>query len=407
MHSEPRPPLSKRLRPGHWIVLDVLVATVCLPLVQTSAGAHYGAQQLPGWRLLVLVLPVAFVLRRRHPFVGLAAALALAGLMALDGKWSQGEGVVIVTLALILYSVAATKSPRTSVRCLLIGAVPALGEYVRAVTGHAPGRAYGYASGGALFSLMVLLVAWVVGYAVGRNRAYAAGVRAYQEGRAALLVERSVAEERLRIARELHDVVAHTMSVVAVQAGYGHHVIDRQPAEARAALAVIATTSRDSLVEMRRLLGVLREGSSGPGARSDDGDALRPAPGLADLGRLTERMAQAGVRVSVRAIGRVRPLSASVDLCAYRIVQEALTNVAKHAGTSTGRVTLDYREDELAIEVLDDGRGCAAPVPGHGLIGMRERVGLHDGWFSAEALPGRGFRVAAGLPFEGSAVAAR
>jgi len=255
------------------------------------------------------------------------------------------------------------------------------------------------------------------------------------------------------------------MSVIAVQAGYGQYVIDSQPCDARAALGAIQATSREALDEMRRMLGALRQaddadvradgtGADGGGAAAPDGPGapLFPAPGLADLDRLVERTAGAGVRVDVTCFGQPHDLPASIDRSAYRIIQEALTNVVKHAQTSSCRVLLGRRDDELTIEVTDNGTGMpagelagagvsrhgaaaqngtalmsrngaarhgvgilddapaepAAPLPdalpgvlpgaGHGIIGMRERVTLLGGEFSAGPLPGYGFRVSARIP---------
>jgi signal transduction histidine kinase len=273
----------------------------------------------------------------------------------------------------------------------------------------------------------------------------------------------AVAEERLRIARELHDVVAHSMSVIAVQAGYGQYVIDSSPSDARDALGAIQATSRDALEEMRRMLGVLRQqdaaapavtappavpGTAAPAAGSaavpaaaaaaaaareaaEDAPGapaaargptgmsapLAPAPGLARLGRLIERTNGAGVQVSMECSGQVRAVPAGVDLSAYRIIQEALTNVVKHAGGGAHCVvSLDYGEEALHIRVTDDGGGSlvlspASPgalgVPmagtGHGIIGMRERANLCGGDFIAGALPGCGFEVNATLPLLGAA----
>ena len=218
--------------------------------------------------------------------------------------------------------------------------------------------------------MLCVIIAWTSGYSVRQRRRYA--VRLQDEA-----ASKAVAQERLRIARELHDVVAHSMSVIAVQAGYGQYVIDSQPGDARAALGAIQTTSREALDEMRRMLGALRQADDadarGDGTGSDTGTGsgpagaglparpapLFPAPGLAELDRLVARTAGAGVRVDVTRFGRPRDLPSSIDLSAYRIVQEALTNVVKHARTSSCRVLLGYRDDELTIEVTDNGAGLA------------------------------------------------
>ncbi|HZA82059.1 MAG TPA: sensor histidine kinase, partial [Actinomycetes bacterium] len=207
------------------------------------------------------------------------------------------------------------------------------------------------------------------------------------------LARRAVTEERLRIARELHDVVAHSMSIIAVQSGVGVHVLDSQPEEARKALVAVEATSRQALVEMRRLLGVLRQEAETRGS-------LAPAPGLAEVEALAAEVARAGVRVEVRIEGTPAKLPAGLDLSAYRIVQEALTNVVRHAGPATARVAVRYGPGQVAVEVVDDGRGGAPGDQGHGIAGMRERAALYGGTLEAGPLPGGGFRVAASLPVE-------
>jgi signal transduction histidine kinase len=203
---------------------------------------------------------------------------------------------------------------------------------------------------------------------------------------------RALAEERLRIAQELHDVVAHSMGVIAVQAGVGAHVIDSEPGEGKKALEAISQTSRSTLVEIRRMLGVLRE---------DEGAPYLPAPGLDDLHRLVQDVAGAGLHAEVRVEGTATKLPPGVDVTAYRIVQEALTNVLKHAGRATATITIGYEGTALRLEILDDGRGVdgRATPGGHGLVGMRERVGVYGGSFEAGPRTGGGFRVAVRLPY--------
>ena len=206
----------------------------------------------------------------------------------------------------------------------------------------------------------------------------------------------AVMAERSRIARELHDAVAHAMSLMVVQAGAARTVIDRDPEAARAAIARIEETGRDGLTEMRRLIGVLTD----PGTEAD----LSPQPGLAQLDALLETVRGAGVPVEAVTRGQPQPLTPSADLIAYRVVQEALTNVVKHAPGAHARVLLDWSDDALAIEVADDGRGGDADATGghgligHGLIGMRERVALHGGSLETGVRPGGGFAVRVRLP---------
>jgi signal transduction histidine kinase len=204
--------------------------------------------------------------------------------------------------------------------------------------------------------------------------------------------KRALTEERLRIAQELHDVVAHSMGVIAVQAGVGAHVIETDPAEAKKSLDAISHTSRSTLAEIRRMLGVLRD---------DRSASYEPSPGLADLDRLVRNLASAGLETEVRNEGTQTELPPGVDFTAYRIVQEALTNVLKHAGRARAVIVIGYEESALRLEILDDGRGIngrAAPG-GHGLIGMRERVGVYGGSFDAGPRAGGGFRVAVRLPY--------
>jgi signal transduction histidine kinase len=213
---------------------------------------------------------------------------------------------------------------------------------------------------------------------------------------------RAVVDERLRIARELHDVVAHAMSVVAVQSGVGAHVIDSRPDEAKRILQTISDTSRDSLNEMRRLLGVLR---SDPGS-ADAAAELAPAPGLGGLDELVTRLTESGVPVETTVTGERAAIPIGVDLAAYRIVQEALTNILKHAGPTRASVLVRYEPSAVHVEVIDDGRGAAstnggiaATGSGHGLVGMRERAALYGGELEAGPRPGGGYRVAATLRY--------
>jgi signal transduction histidine kinase len=246
---------------------------------------------------------------------------------------------------------------------------------------------------------LVIAAAWLLGHFVGVRRAYTARLEqtAELERARAEQARQAVAEERLRLARELHDVVAHSISVIAVQSGVGAHVAKTQPEEAAKALAAIEATSRAALTELRRLLGVLRQEDE------PQGD-LAPVPGLADLDGLLAEGAKAGLAVRLQVEGRPAQLPAGVDLSAYRIVQEALTNVVKHAGPARAQVTIRYRDHEVMVEVTDDGRGAAAPTSngrarvGHGLIGMRERVAVFGGDLEVGPRPGGGFRVAARLP---------
>jgi signal transduction histidine kinase len=213
-----------------------------------------------------------------------------------------------------------------------------------------------------------------------------------------LATREAVAAERAAMARELHDVVAHHMSVMVVQAGAARAVGDSDPAAASDALRQIETSGRTGLAEMRRLLGILKA--------EGDGDGRTPQPGLADLGELLDSMRATGLAVEAVVEGSPRPLPPGVDLSAYRIVQEALTNVLRHAGGASARVLIRYEPDALELEIADDGPGPPdgqQASAGHGLIGMRERAQLFGGAFEAGPRPGGGFLVRARLPFEAPA----
>jgi len=201
-----------------------------------------------------------------------------------------------------------------------------------------------------------------------------------------------VAEERQRIARELHDVVAHAISVIVVQARGGRRLLDTEPAEARGAFDTIEGTGQQVLGEMRRLLGLLRE--------SEDQLALAPQPSLVRIDDLVEQVRDAGLPVELAIEGEPTELPPGIDLSAYRIVQEALTNALKHAGPATARVTLRYGEDSLELEIADDGSGSAAGNGGgHGLVGIKERVAMLGGEVEAGGRVAGGYTVRARLPY--------
>lgn len=244
------------------------------------------------------------------------------------------------------------------------------------------------------YAAVVFVIVWALGAALESRRSYAeqleAKTAALERARGEL-AERAVADERARIARELHDVVAHAMSVITVRAGVGAHLIESRPAEAAKALRVIESTGREALAEMRRMLAVLRD----PGPR---GPLPEPQPGLDGIGYLRDQAEQAGVTVKLTTHGEPWRSSAGFELAAYRLVQEALTNVVKHAPGASAMLTMRYEPDRLDIEVSN-------PFPGEtfdeglGLLGMAERVALYDGRLDVVAADGE-FRVTARLPVE-------
>jgi signal transduction histidine kinase len=317
--------------------------------------------------VLLSVLPVAG--RRLWPRTVLAVVtIASALVLAL----SRGDPTPQLAVGYVSYLIPG-RFPRREALTLLGGTLAVLAASAAAL----PGR-------DALTALAEngLLVAgsWLIGYAVAQQRAYAKAVRSQAER-----------EDRIRIARELHDVVAHGLSLIAVQAGVAGWVAEAQPAEAARALASIEEISRGALREMRALLGVLRvEGDAAPD--------LEPARGLVDLPALADRVTAAGVKVTLDVRGEPRALLPGLDLAAYRVAQEALTNVIKHSSAASCFVTIRYEAAAVGLEIADDGRGAAGHRDGHGIKGMRERVALYDGTFQAGPRPEGGFTVTARFP---------
>jgi signal transduction histidine kinase len=472
-----RPPLTKRLSSRHWTALDyvvgavfglILFATIRHSLV-AAIEAPYGfvpfrpvSLTWPLVLLLVFAAVIAVAIRRRRPAFMLGVLLVGSVVVTtLTGPENGSVVTYFLPVGYVLYLVAATYEHRQAAVRVLTAVFATL--VADTVLLYLTGGGY-LGHGGMVSVALCVIIAWFTGYIVRQRRRYA--LRLQDEA-----ASKAVAEERLRIARELHDVVAHSMSVIAVQAGYGQYVIDTQPGDARNALGAIQATSREALDEMRRMLGALRQADEtdqrevgaragpDPGTAADVGDPagdaasdaagdagsvpkapggsapLSPAPRLAELDRLISRTASAGVRVDVTRCGQPRDLPASIDLSAYRIVQEALTNVVKHACTSSCRVLIGYGQDELILEVTDNGAGLPAMAgagvsgsslaqagagqgggglaaepggavlpavsiggSGHGIIGMRERVSLLGGEFSAGPLSGYGFQVSAHIP---------
>jgi signal transduction histidine kinase len=242
---------------------------------------------------------------------------------------------------------------------------------------------------------LVMVIAWLIGNSIRQAHARAELVRAQAAAQTAMA-------ERLRIARELHDIVAHSIGIIAIQAGSGRRVFDASPDQARDALATIEATSRETLSGLRRMVKGLRNADPEPGL----GQApLDPVPGLAGIERLAAMTLDAGVQVDVDWHGSREPLPADIDASAFRIIQEAVTNVVRHARTGQCQVCIGRQDGQLSIEVTDNGRGGSVAGTGYGITGMRERATLLGGDFSAGPRPGGGFRVAARLPLPAPAPA--
>ena len=339
--------------------------------------------------LIVAGGTLPLLVRRRLPEV--AFVLASAGMVAFTALDYEAPFTGYAVLAAV-YSLVVYRGMRQG----LVGGVLAiaaawLSYSISSLPTSPAGRA-----------LDVIIVATAVALGDGTRNRLAA--QAANEAALALAAEdharqaeQAVAEERTRIARELHDLVAHSMSVIAVQAGMGHHVIDREPDKAKEALATIERTSRQSLTEMRRMLGILR-------TRTDSHSELTPQPGLDRLESLVEEVRESGVPVELVVEGAPVEVDSGVDLSAFRIVQEALTNVMKHAGPASAWVRVRYGPDAVELVVEDDGRGLSTMPDGHvglGLVGMRERAGVVGGEVHCGPRQGGGFKVAATLPYHG------
>jgi signal transduction histidine kinase len=369
--------------------LALTAAAVVLGVGPQLGSLHEGGQYRATDALalvlgLLTTLPVYW--RRRQPLAAmLVSSTAITILAVLEYRLVMLPVVVLF----LTYSVALYEPVR---RALVALVAVFVGLFVIWAAGTPDFDAAGMGGEMALFT-----GAWLGGIAM-RSRGAASVARlAEAEERAEAhrqQAARSVAEERLRIAQELHDVVAHSMSVIAVQAGMGAHVIDQQPTEAKQALVSISQTSRATLQEMRRLLGVLRG--------EDGGRAHVPSPGLGDLPALAAQVRSAGVPVDLVVDGDATDVPLGVDLSAYRVVQESLTNVIKHAGPATAVVHVRYEPGEIVVEVADDGRGGnGAPRQngGHGLLGMKERVAVWGGTLDAGPVAAGGYRVLARLPY--------
>jgi signal transduction histidine kinase len=328
-------------------------------------------------------------LLRRRPLT--AVAVALGGSVFITALKPPQASTLLIVLAgaagIEICYIAATRSRRVSAAAVAIIAVGLLipfpgGDRLALLRGGTVGPGVA----------LVTIIAWLIGHSLRQAQAQAELLRAQAATQTAMA-------ERLRIARELHDMVAHSIGIIAIQAGAGRRVFDARPAEARDALAAIEATSRETLSGLRRMVTGLRRAEPEPGPELGLGQApLGPAPGLADIERLAAVTLDAGVQVDLDWRGSREPLPADIDASAFRIIQEAVTNVVRHAGTGRCRVRVDRQDGQLSIEITDSGRGGAVAGTGYGITGMRERAALLGGDFSAGPRPGGGFRVAARLP---------
>lgn len=360
-----------------------------------------------------LAMAAALFLRRTHPSAvgALVAALALVQVIAGWGPLSYDIAVLIALYSVVKYADRLRDGIAAGIVAVIGGVLAAL---------QTPGTGPWWM--GAFFYTLIVGAVFLAGLNLRTRRLY---VLSLEERAATLEREReaearaAVAEERTRIARELHDVVAHSMAVMIVQADGVRFTLDRDPATAREAAKVVADTGRAALEEMRRLVGVLREPDRPEPAPADQ-PAAEPAhrrPALVELPALLDRFRAAGLRITCGGTGTPRALPPGLELTVYRVVQESLTNALKHAGVGASvELTLDWAADAVVVRAVDDGGGAPvvrpAPSGGHGLVGMRERVGVYDGSLSAGPTLAGGWRVQARLPLpagagtdEGSAAA--
>ncbi len=374
IHRGPRPPASRFLLP---------LAVGVFQVVGTHLAGLRQPERLDLDALGILLLsagPAALVVRRRYPTAVLSVVLATTlGYTLLD--YPRGP----IFLALIVAFVTAVMSGRrvAAVTSLVVGYLSFLWGPFLVGTEQLPTLAQ--ALGLAAWLLVLLTVSEIV-----RSRRE----RAIEQTRArAEEAKRRAGEERLRIARELHDVLAHNISLINVQAGVALHLMDERPQQARTALTAIKQASDEALGELRSVLDILREGHEAP--------PRAPTSGLGRLNELVAKTEAAGLHVATRVDGTPRPLSPRVDLAAFRIVQEALTNVTRHAGDAHTTISIGYGDRDLTVQIDDDGRGAVQQSPsggGKGISGMRERATALDGELEAGPRPGGGFRVRARLP---------
>src|SRR6185437_10795733 len=403
----PRPPLTYRITPRQWLLIDVAVAAAAMVVITFGLRVVHGSRiAVPSAGVAVVTaaatLPVA--VRRRWPLPVFAVVAAAVAVLTAVGHDPLGCDLMLGMAAYM----AAVRLPRGTALAALVAAEAAIlaGLLLAAATGPAQ-HAY-------LHSPLAAAAMWFVGAGVRERRRYRAGVaeqEAQRQRAAADRARHTLQEERLRIARELHDVLAHSLSVVTVQAGVGRRVGAARPAEALRALRSVEEASRGALDELRRVLCLLR-GDDEPAATGAVGGgpgvpvpALAPAPGLADVDSLAAMVRRAGTPVRVDVTGDVAAVPPTAALTAYRIIQEALTNVVRHAPGADAAVHVRIGSAGVRIRVTDTGRapwpGGAADLmggDGHGIIGMRERAAIFGGTLEAGPLPGGGFQVTALLP---------
>jgi signal transduction histidine kinase len=377
-------------RAGDAALAFVLAASSVLPILAKDDPSWGHPKALAVVLALLTTVPIAW--RARWP-IPVAAIILFANAGCVYAAAPHGAALQpFVALTLAFYSVGSRLDGARAVWAPLALALAALPLFVAAVI-------HGQKAGNAIPNYVWLIAAWAVGRTVRGWRRKAVALEAANrklEEQRELQAQAAVAVERGRIARELHDVIAHNVSMIVVQAGAAARVLADDAPHVREALAAIEATGRETVDEMRRLLGVLR--------RADDGLALAPQPGLRDLESLIAHVREAGLPVDLHLEGEPVVLPPGIDLSAYRIVQEALTNALKHAGGARAEVTVRYETGAVELEIRDNGDGSGVGGgTGHGLIGMRERVAVWGGRLDAGRPAGGGWSVRARLPVGTSA----
>jgi signal transduction histidine kinase len=388
---------ASRLSLPAWATDALLALALAATLVGVRALEAHGLHRAgwPGY-VLTVVAALAVAGRRRRPLVAFAGTLVVSVIVI---AIASPTGAISLTVMIAVYTVAQTEERRHAVLlAILAGAALALARGLLQYRGWSDART--------ALEPALALAALFLGWAVSNRRAYVAEIEARATQAERMREDearRQVDAERLRIARELHDVLAHSIATINLQAGVAAHVLHERPEHAADALRTIKATSKQALREMRSILGVLRA--------VDEVQPREPTPGLSQLERLIDATDQAGVPTQVTICGARRQLPATVDLAAYRIVQESLTNVLRHAGDANAHVEISYSEDAMTINVDDDGcarangssavGGHASRELGHGIVGMRERAHALGGELQAGPRPGGGFRVSARLPIAG------
>jgi signal transduction histidine kinase len=382
-----------------WSASVVLAAGAGLGLLTLAAGPYSHAPHNGVFLALLVCGPI--VALRRWPLPVLAVTAAATGMVMAAGNAPLPFGLM---LGLAVYFVASQLPRRRSVPAAVATAAAlgvALVYAALAVPTAAP-------AGEAVAGLVPLAAAWFIGDSVAARRRYLAGLAEQAERERTAEAERArqdVRAERVRIARELHDVVAHTLAVITVQAGVGRRLMAKRPEEASTALESIENIGRTAQDELHVVLGLLRD-------EENRTAVLAPAPRLVDVKELVETIRASGTPVDLYLSGTDRPLSPALELSVYRVIQEALTNVVRHAPGARAAVSLSVSDREILLDVTDDGGPPGPPgspaagerqtSPGHGIVGMRERIAAFGGWLAAEPLAGRGFRVNAQVPIEGA-----